>query len=122
MSESPSDRIVHIDNRLRALHSVVEDARTELDEVRRRQAELADMEAALLATIDARCRRLDDLLDERLRAGADVREGDRTGSGAARTPVQDVRRTPLPRCAGTRPGVVDMSAVDLRDSGDDRHG
>lgn len=54
-----------IDAELRALCDVIRGASRELVEVRRRQAELCDMEAALVVAIDVRMRRVDDLLDQR---------------------------------------------------------
>jgi hypothetical protein len=68
MSEFPGRRVTAIDAELRALREVTWGASSELAEVRRRQAELVDMEAALLVAIDLRRRRIDDLLDQRLRA------------------------------------------------------
>ncbi|MGY1669144.1 hypothetical protein [Geodermatophilus sp. SYSU D00710] len=68
MLECQHHSTAHIDACLRALHTVVRDARAELAEVRGRQSELADMEAALVMAIQVRSRRIDDLLDERLRA------------------------------------------------------
>ena len=44
------------------------DALGELTEVRRRQSELADLEAELVVAIELRSRRIDDVLDKRLRA------------------------------------------------------
>lgn len=57
-----------VDADLHACRSIRRDAERELAEVRRRQEELADLEATLLVTIDSRCRMVDHLLDERLRA------------------------------------------------------
>ena len=50
-------------------------ALAELAEVRRRRAELIDMEAALVVALEARARRIDDLLDHRLAVAGE-------GSGA----------------------------------------
>ena len=59
-----------IDADLHSSRAIRRDAEKELAEVRRRQDELADLEATLLVTIDSRCRLVDHLLDERLRAAA----------------------------------------------------
>ena len=75
----PPRRMTAIDAELRSLRDVMRGASGELTEVRRRQAELFDMEAALLVAIDVRMRRLDDLLDQRLHV---VRDGKRA-SGTA---------------------------------------
>ncbi|WP_116452300.1 hypothetical protein [Blastococcus litoris] len=65
MPAFPRRRLNAIDSELRALCEVVRGALGELDEVRRRQSELSDMEAALAVAIDVRRRRIDELLDER---------------------------------------------------------
>ncbi|MDP5185258.1 hypothetical protein QOZ88_21710 [Blastococcus sp. BMG 814] len=59
-----------VDDDLRSCRRIRRDAERELAEVRRRQEELADLEAALLVTIDCRSRMVDHLLDERLRVRA----------------------------------------------------
>lgn len=66
MPQSPRRRLHAIDAELRAHRDVTLAAVAELAEVRRRQAELHDMEAALVMTIDVRRRRMDGLLDQRL--------------------------------------------------------
>ncbi|MGY1847421.1 MULTISPECIES: hypothetical protein [unclassified Blastococcus] len=67
----PSTRsIAAIDGDLHCCRGIRRDAERELAEVRRRQEELADLEATLLVTIDSRSRMVDHLLDERLRAVA----------------------------------------------------
>ncbi|MGY1839436.1 MULTISPECIES: hypothetical protein [unclassified Modestobacter] len=71
MPEFPHRPVDGIDAELRALGSVTRSALGELHEVRRRQAELVDMEAALVVAIEARSRRIDCLLDERLLALAE---------------------------------------------------
>ncbi len=62
-----------IDADLRALCGIRRDAQRELADVRRRQKELLDLEAELVVAIDVRSRRMDDVLDERLRAEALLR-------------------------------------------------
>ncbi|MCZ2857306.1 hypothetical protein [Blastococcus sp. VKM Ac-2987] len=57
-----------IDGDLHSCRRIRRDAERELAEVRRRQEELADLEATLLVTIDCRSRLVDHLLDERLSA------------------------------------------------------
>ena len=76
----PPRRMTAIDAELRSLRDVMRGASGELTEVRRRQAELFDMEAALMVAIDVRMRRLDDLLDQRLHV---VRDGAKRASGTA---------------------------------------
>lgn len=61
----PPRRATAIDADLRTLCEMIRSASHELAEVRRRQAELFDMEAALVVAIDVRMRRVDDLLDQR---------------------------------------------------------
>ncbi len=68
MRESSPRSVAAIDADLRVLHATRRDALGELTEVRRRQSELADLEAELVVAIELRSRRIDDLLDERLRA------------------------------------------------------
>lgn len=55
-----------IDDELCAHGQLVRGALAELAEVRRRRAELIDMESALVVALEARVRRIDDLLDDRL--------------------------------------------------------
>ncbi len=71
MAGSEPRGLTTIDAHLRALQAVRRDARIELAEVRRRQAELAEFEAELVVAIEVRSRRIDDVLDERLRSVAD---------------------------------------------------
>lgn len=66
-----------IDTDLRALRAVRSDAQRELTEVRRRLVELAEIEAELAVTIEVRSRRIDVVLDERLRAATAA--GERPG-------------------------------------------
>ena len=67
MSESWPRSTAAIDADLHALCACRRDAQRELAEVRRRQGELADLEVELTVAIDVRSRRIDDVLDERLR-------------------------------------------------------
>ncbi|MCF6745750.1 hypothetical protein E9529_16000 [Blastococcus sp. KM273128] len=60
-----------VDDDLRSCRRIRRDAERELAEVRRRQEELADLEATLLVTLDCRSRLVDHLLDERLRVRDD---------------------------------------------------
>ena len=76
-----------IDADLHASRAIRRDAERELAEVRLRQEELADLEATLLVTIDTRCRLVDHLLDERLRAA---------GTGALRLSASNRPLTGLP--------------------------
>ncbi|MGY2129563.1 hypothetical protein [Blastococcus sp. SYSU DS0617] len=55
-----------IDDELCAHRQIMRGALAELAEVRRRRAELIDMESALVVALEARVRRIDDLLDDRL--------------------------------------------------------
>ncbi len=80
MPEFAPRRVTAIDAELRALRDVTRGALGDLSEVRRRQAELVDLEAALVVAIEARTRRMDDLLDQRLQA---VLAGGGRASGAA---------------------------------------
>ena len=76
VSSQPGTRtLTAIDADLYSCRVVRRDAEKELADVRRRQEELADLEAALVVTIDTRCRLLDHLLDERLRAAGGVSLG-----------------------------------------------
>ncbi len=68
MYERSSRLVSAIDADLQSCRGVWRDARRELAEVRRRQAELGELEVALLAAIDIGSRRTDRLLDERLQA------------------------------------------------------
>jgi hypothetical protein len=68
MRESAPRSVAAIDADLRALQAIRRDALRELAEVRRRQSELADLEAELVVAVELRSRRIDDVLDERLRA------------------------------------------------------
>lgn len=77
-----------IDAELHSCRAVSRDAHRELEAVRCRQAELADLEAELLTTIDSRAARMDRLLDERLRAADGARSVHRTAqSTGVVTPV-----------------------------------
>ena len=67
MTPTPRRAVRPIDAEVHALRQVTRAAMAELEEVRRRQSELLDMEAALLVAIDVRNRRMDALLDARLR-------------------------------------------------------
>ena len=68
MSESLARTTAAIDADLRGLCGIRRDAQRELAEVRRRQKELVALEAELVVAIDVRSRRIDAVLDERLRA------------------------------------------------------
>ncbi|TQN42621.1 hypothetical protein FHU33_2027 [Blastococcus colisei] len=70
MSEPPPRPVETIDADLRSCRALWRDAEMELAEVRRRQAELLELEATLLAAMDMRGWRADRLLDERLLAAA----------------------------------------------------
>jgi hypothetical protein len=70
MSQPHVRSLAAIDADLHSCRTVLRDAQRELAEVRRRQEELAVLEAALLVTIDTRQTRADHLLDERLRTDA----------------------------------------------------
>jgi hypothetical protein len=70
MIEPHARPLAAIDADLHASRAVRRGAVRELAEVRRRQEELADLEATLLVTIDTRTRVVDHLLDERLRVVA----------------------------------------------------
>lgn len=60
-------RLLHdIDDELCAHGQIMRGALAELAEVRRRRAELIDMESAIVVALEARARRIDDLLDDRL--------------------------------------------------------
>ena len=76
-----------IDADLCALQAIRSNAQRELAEVRRRLVELAELEAELAVAIEVRTRRIDDVLDERLRAVKAA--GERPGL------VGDGRRRPL---------------------------
>ncbi len=75
MSESRPRSSAAIDADLRALCTSRGDAQRELADVRRRLSELTDLEAELVVAIDVRARRIDDVLDERLRVLREVGEG-----------------------------------------------
>jgi hypothetical protein len=68
VSQHPLRRIDAIDADLLSYCSFRRDANNELAEVRRRQAELAELEAALVVALETRADLADRLLDERLRA------------------------------------------------------
>jgi hypothetical protein len=89
-------------------------ARAELAEVRRRPSDLADTEAALVVATEVRSRRVDDLLDERLRAAAPARRAGPAHAGAGRT-ADGARRTRHPRRPGGEPLVADSSCLGVRD-------
>ncbi|MGY1634141.1 hypothetical protein ACI784_20750 [Geodermatophilus sp. SYSU D01186] len=63
----------------------------ELAEVRRRLSELADLEAELVVAIEVRSRRIDDGLDERLRAQPEAGGWLEGLSDAGRAPLTSVR-------------------------------
>jgi hypothetical protein len=87
----PSHRpIASIDADLRSYCAFRRDIDSELAEVRRRQAELADLEASLVVTMEARRASADRLLEERLRASVTV-EG--TPSSVAHS--GDLRTMPI---------------------------
>ncbi len=74
MRQPPARPLAAIDADLRACRIVRSGAQEELANVRRRMAELVELEATLLVTIETRCGQADRLLDERLRAVADGAE------------------------------------------------
>ena len=74
MSQPVPRTVAAIDRDLRARLAIRRDVERELAEVRRRQTELSELEAALLITIDRSCRRVDRLLDERLHAVAAINQ------------------------------------------------
>ncbi|MGY1707411.1 hypothetical protein ACI79C_22850 [Geodermatophilus sp. SYSU D00697] len=80
MPGSSSRSVAAIDADLRALGATRRAAEAELAEVRRRQGELVHREGDLVVAVDLRARRIDDLLDERLRALG----GGRPGAGSDR--------------------------------------
>lgn len=91
----PSPRAISaIDADLRSYRAFRRDVDRELAEFRRRQAELADLEAALIVAIETRCGRVDRLLDERLRAVAAAAEG-----RASFSYRPDLVTPPTPICA-----------------------
>lgn len=61
----PPRRLAALDAELRTHCDVIRGASRELAEVRRRQAELVEMEAALVVAIGVRLERVDELLDQR---------------------------------------------------------
>jgi hypothetical protein len=68
----PSPRpLGDIDAELRSCCTIRRDAQGQLAEVRRRQAELAELESVLLVTIETRLHRVDRLLEERLGAATE---------------------------------------------------
>jgi hypothetical protein len=67
LSQPVARSLAAIDADLHSCRAIRRHAEKELAEVRRRQEELADLEATLLITIDTRSRLVDHLLDERLR-------------------------------------------------------
>jgi hypothetical protein len=85
----PPRRVTAIDAELRALRDVIAAASTELAEVRCRQADLVDMEAALVVAIEVRARRMDDLLDQRMQAvlAGPVPGGALSADGPGQRPV-----------------------------------
>jgi hypothetical protein len=68
LSEPCPRSITAIDADLRLCHTLRQHAELELTEVRRRQAELAELEDVLLIAVETRWQHADRLLDERLRA------------------------------------------------------
>ncbi|MGY1634415.1 hypothetical protein ACI784_22170 [Geodermatophilus sp. SYSU D01186] len=74
MSQVHVRSLAAIDADLHSCRIVLRDAEQELTAVRRRQEELADLEATLVVTIDARKTRVDHLLDERLHTDASPAE------------------------------------------------
>lgn len=70
MSQFPSRPLAAVEADLRSCSFIKAGAQAELDEVRRRQDELAAVEAVLVMTVESRARHADRLLDEWLRAGA----------------------------------------------------
>jgi len=89
MRHDASRHVAAIDADLRSLRAVNRDAQGELVEVRRRKFELDEIEADLVAGLEARARGIDEALDERLRAtsGGSLLSGpsemDRRRSGSA---------------------------------------
>lgn len=68
MQRSSCRPVRQVDADLRVLWTAERNARVELEEVRRRQRELAQMEAELVVAGELRARRVDILLEERLLA------------------------------------------------------
>lgn len=71
MSQSAHRPLAAVEADLRSCCFIKAGAQAELAEVRRRQDELAAVEAVLVMTVESRARQADRLLDERLRAVAD---------------------------------------------------
>lgn len=74
MSVSQPRPLPAIDAALEARASILVDIQGELAEVRRRRAELVELEGSLLIAAAAQTRRIDRLLDERLRVALAVDE------------------------------------------------
>ncbi len=91
MPESPFRSTAAIDADLHALSATRRDAQRELAEVRRRQRELADLEAELVVAIDVRSGHIDDVLDECLRASPRLRHSSALSrsSSARHSPASD---------------------------------
>lgn len=94
-----------IDAQLRVCSSARQAAQAELTEVRRRQAELAELEVQLLVAIEVRYRRADRLLDERLHAVTDAADPSRD------TAVADQRRPVQADAAARAPGPLEVLEV-----------
>jgi hypothetical protein len=84
MTRPPARPLAAIEKDLRSCRVIRVGAELELVHVRRRQAELADIEAVLVTTIERRREQADRLLDERLTAAAG---GEQTPS---RPPADDL--------------------------------
>ena len=80
MSEPAERPLDAIGRDLRTCRDVRLGAQAELSEVRRRQIELAEIEAALVMTIEARRRQADRLLDEWLHAVTDGQDPSRVST------------------------------------------
>lgn len=72
MTQPRGRSLAAVEADLRSCRFIKVGAQLELAEVRRRQAELAEIEAVLVMTVECRAREADRLLDERLRAVAGV--------------------------------------------------
>ncbi|WNV77650.1 hypothetical protein [Geodermatophilus sp. DSM 44513] len=102
----PPDRLTSdIDAQLRVCSSARRAAQVELAEIRRRQAELAELEVQLLVAIEVRCRRADRLLDERLHAVTDAADPSRD------TATADEPRPLRADAAARTPGPLEVLEV-----------